>query len=91
MWRYKVSFSSKPFHLGYTYIYICDPLSENLAHPALYENRNKTGNLYINVAVKKWKRLVAWFLSCGAKSIADAECNFSIFTLLRVSVYYRVT
>ena len=28
---------------------ICDPLSENPAHPALYENRDKTGNRYIDV------------------------------------------
>ena len=28
-------------------------------------------------AVKKWKRLVAWFPSYGAKRIADAECKFS--------------
>ena len=38
-------------------------------------------------AVKKWKRSVAWFLSYGAKCIADVECNFSrkhnVFTLLR--------
>ena len=28
---------------------ICDPLSENLAHRAFYENRDKTGNRYTNV------------------------------------------
>ena len=28
---------------------ICDPLSENPAHPALYESRDMTGNLYIDV------------------------------------------
>ena len=26
---------------------ICDPLSKNPAHPALYESRDMTGNLYI--------------------------------------------
>ena len=30
-------------------ITICDPLSENPAHHAFYGNRDKTGNLYINV------------------------------------------
>ena len=29
--------------------YICDLLSESLAHPAFYENRDKTGNQYIDV------------------------------------------
>ena len=37
--------------------------------------------------VKEWKRSVAWFLSFGAESVADAERNFSrkrdVFTLLR--------
>ena len=28
---------------------ICDPLSENPAHRAFYENRDKTGNRYTNV------------------------------------------
>ena len=28
---------------------ICDPLSENPAHCAFYENRDKTGNQYTNV------------------------------------------
>ena len=28
---------------------ICDPLSENPAHPAFYENRDKTGNWYSDV------------------------------------------
>ena len=27
----------------------CDPLSENPAHPAFYENRDKTGNRYVDV------------------------------------------
>ena len=27
----------------------CDPLSENPAHPAFCENRDKTGNLYIDM------------------------------------------
>ena len=30
-------------------LYICDPLSENPAHPAFYENRDKTGDRYIDV------------------------------------------
>ena len=29
------------------------------------------------VAVKKWKRSVAWFPSYGVKCIADVEGNFS--------------
>ena len=33
----------------YMYKMICDPLSKNLAHPAFYENRDKTGNWYIDV------------------------------------------
>ena len=74
----------------------CDPLSENLAHLAFYENRNKTKNRCIDVYLcssEKWKRSVAWFLSYRAKHIVDAECNFSrkcdVFTLLNcnVSVY----
>ena len=48
---------------------------------------------------KKWKRLVAWFLSYRAKSVADAERNFSRKTQcfyvatvnFNVSVYYLVT
>ena len=28
---------------------ICDPLSENPAHPAFHENRDKTGNRHIDV------------------------------------------
>ena len=28
---------------------ICDPLSENPAHPAFHENHDKTGNRYIDV------------------------------------------
>ena len=28
---------------------ICDPLSENPAHPAFYDNRDKTGNRHIDV------------------------------------------
>ena len=38
-------------------------------------------------AVEKWKRSVAWFPSCGAKSIMDTERNFS--RKCNVSVYYR--
>ena len=30
-------------------MYICDPLSKNLALHAFYENQDKTGNRYINV------------------------------------------
>ena len=29
------------------------------------------------IAVKKWKRSVAWFLSYKMKPIVNAECNFS--------------
>ena len=29
--------------------YICDPLIENPAHPAFYENRDKTENRYTDV------------------------------------------
>ena len=50
----------------------------------------KTRNWYIDVYLcsrNKWTRSVAWFLSYGAKCIADVECNFSrkhnVFTLLR--------
>ena len=31
------------------FCHICDPLSENLAHRAFYENRDKTGNWCTNV------------------------------------------
>ena len=40
------------------------------------------------VAVKKWKRLVAWFPSHGVNCTVDMECNFSrkhnVFMLLRI-------
>ena len=49
-------------------------------------------------AVKKWKRLVVWFLSYGARCIADAErkfektqCFYVVMVNCDVSVYYRVT
>ena len=48
-------------------------------------------------AVKRWKRSVAWFLSFGAKSVADAERNFSrkcfyVATYLRIlSCYVNLT
>ena len=48
-------------------------------------------------AVKKWKRLVAWFLSYGVNCIVNAECNFSrkhdVFVvnfIVAVYMYYCV-
>ena len=37
------------FFFWITEFSICDPLSENPAHRAFYENRDKTGNRYTNV------------------------------------------
>ena len=36
---------------------ICDPLSENPAHPAFYENRDKTGNRCIDVQLSSIEKM----------------------------------
>ena len=64
---------------------ICDPLSENPAHPGFYEIeiRLEIGISMFNCsAVNKWKQSVAWFPSYGAKSIADAEAIFFLGPVL---------
>jgi len=38
---------------------ICDPLSKNPAHPAFYENRDKTGNWYIDVQLCSSEKMEA--------------------------------
>ena len=52
----------------------CGPLSENPALCAFCENRDNTGNRYIDVQLcgsEKWKRSVAWFPSYEVKCITD--------------------
>ena len=42
---------------GQNKVYICDPLSENPAHPAFYENRDKTGNRCIDVQLSSIEKM----------------------------------
>ena len=44
-----VSCAKIPGSLKLYRLYICDPLSENPAHPVFHENGNKTRNWYIDV------------------------------------------
>ena len=47
----------------------CDPLSENLAHPAFYENWDKTGNRYIDVYLCSNEKMAA--ISCLIPQVTE--------------------
>ena len=82
-------------------MFICDPLSENPAHPAFYENRNKTGNWCVDVQLCCSEKIEA--IGClvpelqsekhrrlGTQLFEKAQCFYVATVNFNVSVYYRV-
>ena len=81
---------------------ICDPLSENPAHPAFYENRDKTGNRCIDVQLSSIEKMET--IGClvpelrsethrrrGTQVFEKTQCFYVVTVNCNVSVYYRVT
>ena len=80
----------------------CDPLSENPAHPAFYENRDKTGNRCIDVQLSSIEKKET--IGClvpelrsethrgrGTQVFEKTQCFYVVTVNCNVSVYYRVT
>ena len=93
---------SKPHAINLETFGICDPLSENPAHPAFYENRDKTGNRCIDVQLSIIEKMET--IGClvpelrsethrgrGTQVCEKMQCFYVVMVNCNVSVYYRVT